>query len=438
MASGGDDALRVVEVKHGKDRHEIAVDDGSITTARDLMDRLLDITGVLQKNQKLLAKGKVLEADVPLASQMKPKGGRATVMLMASAGGGGGNAPKMTAGEAALAASRAAKAAKLADARKDGLEAMVTNEDRTRARKAREAFAATETARKAAWGKTGVVGLREAGLDEVPREVWDLGACPLNLHSCTSVAALTQNYLLTNALRTHVAGSTARVVDLHRNRIATLPAPKLATLTGITKLRLSGNVVTALDEFWNSLASLPALTTLCLEDNEIAALPTIEPGHFAKLETLSLDRNALAVLPDSFGLHMSALERLGLSGNRLASLPASLASCARLDRIDARRNTIESIPGAYAGMPRLRSLLLDGNRVGKGGIPVGLLTECVNLCELSLHDNAVSMEELRELDGWTAYDTRRKERAGKVLESRVMLGDRAFDEGGDVERFRRH
>ena len=228
------------------------------------------------------------------------------------------------------------------------------------------------------------------------------------------------------------------MVDLHRNRIATLPAPKLATLTGITKLRLSGNVVTALDEFWNSLASLPALTTLCLEDNEIAALPTVEPGHFAKLETLSLDRNALTVLPDTFGLHMSALERLGLSGNRLATLPASLASCARLDMIDARRNTIESIPGAYAGMPRLRSLLLDGNRVGKGGIPAGLLTECVNLCELSLHDNAVSMEELRELDGWTAYDTRRKARAGKVLESRVMLGDRAFDEGGDVERFRRH
>ena len=168
MASGGDDALRVVEVKHGKDRHEIAVDDGSITTARDLMDRLLDITGVLQKNQKLLAKGKVLEADVPLVSQMKPKGGRATVMLMASAGGGGGNAPKMTAGEAALAASRAAKAAKLADARKDGLEAMVTNEDRTRARKAREAFASTETARKAAWSKTGVVGLREA-VHEVTR-----------------------------------------------------------------------------------------------------------------------------------------------------------------------------------------------------------------------------------------------------------------------------
>ena len=174
-ASGDDDTLRVVDVKHGKDRHEIAVDDGDVFTARHLMDKLLDVTGVLQKNQKLLAKGKVLEADLPLAAQVKPRGGRATIMLMASAGGGGGAPRAMTAGEAALAASRAAKAAKLAEARKDGLDAMVTSEDRARARRAKEAFAANEAARRAAWGKTGVVGLREAGLEQVPSDVWDLG-----------------------------------------------------------------------------------------------------------------------------------------------------------------------------------------------------------------------------------------------------------------------
>ena len=174
-ASGDDDTLRVVDVKHGKDRHEIAVDDAAVFTARHLMDKLLDVTGVLQKNQKLLAKGKVLEADLPLAAQVKPRGGRATIMLMASAGGGGGAPRAMTAGEAALAASRAAKAAKLAEARKDGLDAMVTSEDRARARRAKEAFAANEAARRAAWGKTGVVGLREAGLEQVPSDVWDLG-----------------------------------------------------------------------------------------------------------------------------------------------------------------------------------------------------------------------------------------------------------------------
>ena len=32
-ASGDDDALRVVDVKHGKDRHEIAVDDAPVFTA---------------------------------------------------------------------------------------------------------------------------------------------------------------------------------------------------------------------------------------------------------------------------------------------------------------------------------------------------------------------------------------------------------------------
>ena len=174
-ASGDDDTLRVVDVKHGKDQHEIAVDDAAVFTARHLMDKLLDVTGVLQKNQKLLAKGKVLEADLPLAAQVKPRGGRATIMLMASAGGGGGAPRAMTAGEAALAASRAAKAAKLAEARKDGLDAMVTSEDRARARRAKEAFAANEAARRAAWGKTGVVGLREAGLEQVPSDVWDLG-----------------------------------------------------------------------------------------------------------------------------------------------------------------------------------------------------------------------------------------------------------------------
>mmetsp|Transcript_5412 Transcript_5412/g.24092 ORF Transcript_5412/g.24092 Transcript_5412/m.24092 type:complete len:411 (-) Transcript_5412:211-1443(-) len=408
-ASGDDDALRVVDVKHGKDRHEIAVDDGAVFTARHLMDKLLDLTGVLQKNQKLLAKGKVLVADLPLAAQVKPKGGRATIMLMASAGGGGGAPRAMTAGEAALAASRAAKAAKLAEARKDGLDAMVTSEDRARARRAKEAFAANEAARRAAWGKTGVVGLREAGLDGVPSDVWDLG-------------------------------SAVRVLDVHRNRIASLPAPRVAALVNVTKLRLSGNDVCSLDDFFHSLAALPALTTLALEDNAIAVFPTPTPGSFPRLEELTLDGNALTSLPDAFGdgASMQSLRRLGVSGNALRSLPPSLGSCPRLDAIDARRNAIDAIPESFAAASMLRSLLLDGNRVGVGGVPTSVLAGCAQLCELSLRDNAATMEELREVDGWDAYETRRKARAGKVLESRVMLGERAFDEGGDVERFRRH
>ena len=446
-ASGDDDALRVVDVKHGKDRHEIAVDDGAVFTARHLMDKLLDVTGVLQKNQKLLAKGKVLEADLPLAAQVKPKGGRATIMLMASAGGGGGAPRAMTAGEAALAASRAAKAAKLAEARKDGLDAMVTSEDRARARRAKEAFAANEAARRAAWGKTGVVGLREAGLEQVPSDVWDLGTSnpESEHHPIPSLPSepRADEHALTSFHPTPPSpapGSSVRVLDLHRNRIASLPAPNVAALVNVTKLRLSGNDVCSLDDFFHSLAALPALTTLALEDNAIAVFPTPTPGSFPRLEELTLDGNALTSLPDAFGdgASMQSLRRLGVSGNALRSLPPSLGSCPRLDAIDARRNAIDAIPESFAAASMLRSLLLDGNRVGVGGVPTSVLAGCAQLCELSLRDNAATMEELREVDGWDAYETRRKARAGKVLESRVMLGERAFDEGGDVERFRRH
>lgn len=447
-ASGDDDTLRVVDVKHGKDRHEIAVDDAAVFTARHLMDKLLDVTGVLQKNQKLLAKGKVLEADLPLAAQVKPRGGRATIMLMASAGGGGGAPRAMTAGEAALAASRAAKAAKLAEARKDGLDAMVTSEDRARARRAKEAFAANEAARRAAWGKTGVVGLREAGLEQVPSDVWDLGTSnpESELHPIPSLPPEPRADPFHTRSPPSIQppfpqpGSSVRVLDLHRNRIASLPAPNVAALVNVTKLRLSGNDVQTLGDFFHSLATLPALVTLALEDNAIAVFPTPAPGSFPRLEELTLDGNVLTSLPDAFGegASMPSLRRLGVSGNALRSLPPSLGRCAQLDAIDARRNAIVAVPESLAAASMLRSLLLDGNRVGVGGVPTSVLVGCTRLCELSLRDNAATMEELREIDGWDAYETRRVARAGKVLESRVMLGERAFDEGGDVERFRRH
>ena len=216
--------------------------------------------------------------------------------------------------------------------------------------------------------------------------------------------------------------------------------PRVAALVNVTKLRLSGNDVCSLDDFFHSLAALPALTTLALEDNAIAVFPTPTPGSFPRLEELTLDGNALTSLPDAFGdgASMQSLRRLGVSGNALRSLPPSLGSCPRLDAIDARRNAIDAIPESFAAASMLRSLLLDGNRVGVGGVPTSVLAGCAQLCELSLRDNAATMEELREIDGWDAYETRRKARAGKVLESRVMLGERAFDEGGDVERFRRH
>lgn len=163
------EALTCVEVKNGKERLEfhLPTDAEAPVTVGWLMGALEERAGVLRKHQKLICKGKVLEAERPIAEQCRGKAGRATVMLMASVGGGGAPPPPPTAGQAALAASRAAKAAKLAEARANG-----TRVDPAPPRE----FADVEAARRASWSKTGIVGLRNASLDDIPDEVWALGA----------------------------------------------------------------------------------------------------------------------------------------------------------------------------------------------------------------------------------------------------------------------
>lgn len=75
--------------------------------------------------------------------------------------------------------------------------------------------------------------------------------------------------------------------------------------------------------------------------------------------------------------------------------------------------------------------------ISKTGIPQRVLDNCERLSELSLKNNAVTVEELRELDGWQKYNERRVSRADKILESKTILGEASFREGADAERYMR-
>ena len=179
-------------------------------------------------------------------------------MLMASVGGGGAPPPPPTAGQAALAASRAAKAAKLAEARANG-----TRVDPAPPRE----FADVEAARRASWSKTGIVGLRNASLDDIPDEVWALGASrdpsrdptvvagehhrratrlsptpPPPRYFCPTVSDTRVIHTLRPILP---AGDAARAVDLHGNRLTRVPS-SVRALSSLTRLRASDNAL-ALD-----------------------------------------------------------------------------------------------------------------------------------------------------------------------------------------------
>lgn len=63
-------------------------------------------------------------------------------------------------------------------------------------------------------------------------------------------------------------------------------------------------------------------------------------------------------------------------------------------------------------------------------VPPAVLRDCGALRTLSLHDNPITVEELRNTEGWAAHDARRRQKHDKQLGSEV-LGP-GMDEGADA------
>ena len=412
---GAPSPQRVVEVKHGKRKVDIVVE-GAATVAW-LMEEIFTETGVLRKHQKLLCKGKQLVATETVDAQCMFKNGKTTVMLLARAGGGGAPPPPPTAGQQALAASRKAK-----------FDAMVaqrmTPGENAGGGPPGESLEATVASRVVAWRSTGIVGMRELGLRTIPSEAFAIGP-------------------------------KARVADATANAVAAVPR-RVAEWSNCAKLHLGKNKLTLESVDWEALATLTSLTHLRLDENNlVGTLPRSVAFAMPRLEVLALDGNRIASLPDdeeptatdsvaadddaAEKRYFPALERVSFARNLVTRLPDAFGTCVRLESIDASHNLIAEIPASLASAPRLRALNLDGNKTLKArGVPVTFLKNAVALDRLTFHGCDVEMETLRESDGWQTYDDRRKKRAGKVLESRVLLGDAAFDEGADVERRKRH
>ena len=303
-----------------------------------LMDQIETETGVMETPEAALQGSDWSRRDGGRACAFK--NGKTTVMLLASAGGGGAPPPPPTAGQQALAASRKAK-----------LEAMTTA--RATRRDASSSPEATVSSRVVAWRSTGIVGMRDMGLEAIPSEAFAIGL-------------------------------KARVVDASANRVAALPN-RVAEWTKITRLVLTKNALTLETVDWEALTSLSNVSHLGLEENDIAgALPASVATKMPRLETLALDGNRIASLPSfeneedaddatigTSSPYFPSLVCLSFARNRVTRIPSSLGSCARLERVDASRNEIECIPVALASAPRLKTLALDFNkRLRVEGVPL--------------------------------------------------------------------
>uniref|UniRef100_A0A8C3D7M2 Leucine rich repeat and sterile alpha motif containing 1 n=1 Tax=Corvus moneduloides TaxID=1196302 RepID=A0A8C3D7M2_CORMO len=108
-----------------------------------------------------------------------------------------------------------------------------------------------------------------------------------------------------------------------------------------------------------SLLSLITVKVLDLHDNQLASLPA-DIGQLAALQVLNLERNLLKSLPQSIG-DLTQLQVLNVKGNKLRELPGSVSGLRSLRALDVSGNVLQELPRVLAHVRTLQTLTLDAS-----------------------------------------------------------------------------
>uniref|UniRef100_A0A1D1Z4J0 LRR repeats and ubiquitin-like domain-containing protein At2g30105 n=1 Tax=Anthurium amnicola TaxID=1678845 RepID=A0A1D1Z4J0_9ARAE len=356
-----------VQVKFGARTIPLAISPDS--TVRELKSLLQPLTNVLPRGQKLICKGKVL-AD-PMTLKSLQISDRSKVMLIASHGVHQGDGP--------------IKSDTLGNLRKN------INVNRNTG----QATSMTiEKSRLERWRVTGIVALSECQLKVIPEDVWSCGLC-------------------------------ARVLDVSNNFIEVVPA-KIGSLASMSKLFLNANNLSDDSISWESMSCLKSLTILNLSHNHLNALPSVL-GTLTSLMQLHVSNNKLKCLPADIG-HLNELQVLKAGNNMIGSIPSSIGNCSSLVEVDLSSNLLDGLPETFGNLTNLKCLHLKNN--GLQSLPATLFKACIQLSTLDLHGTQITNDSLRQLEGWEAFDERRRLKHQKQLDFRVGGSD-GFDEGAD-------
>ncbi|PKI51287.1 LRR repeats and ubiquitin-like domain-containing protein At2g30105 [Punica granatum] len=340
------------------------------TTVKELKSLLQPLTNVLPRGQKLIFKGKVLVDSQTLKASDLTNG--AKLMLMASQGLHQGDGP-------ILKEARTRPIRRDNDACNAAKQKMVTHVDKTRLER---------------WKATGVVALADCNLKAIPDEVW---AC----------------------------GTSTRTLDISNNSIQDVPS-QIGSLTSMQKFMLNANGLCDESISWEGLASLKFLTVLSMSQNNLTALP-LALGSLGSLRHLDIANNKLTSLPDEIGC-LTRLELLKANNNRISTIPAHIDGCCTLMEVDLSHNLLLELPETVCNLRNLKALHLSNN--GLNTLPHNLFKECTSLCTLGLHNTEITIDNIRQFEGWEGFEERRRLKHQKQLDFRVA-SSAEFDEGAD-------
>mmetsp|Transcript_43034 Transcript_43034/g.52201 ORF Transcript_43034/g.52201 Transcript_43034/m.52201 type:complete len:289 (+) Transcript_43034:77-943(+) len=246
--------------------------------------------------------------------------------------------------------------------------------------------------REETWQRTGIIGVRDCGLKELPKSVFTLG-------------------------------NVARNLDATNNNLERLP-PELGNLNLLKNLTLASNKLVSLPM---DIGKLVQLKVLALDHNMLTSLPE-DIGLLVKLEKLTLSNNRLNQLPNTIG-KCTKLTQLVVSKNNLSELPLSVGELTNLEFLDAGCNSLVEIPSSLSACKRLAEVMMDQN--GIRTVPSEVLIECIALHTLSLHQNPINIEVLQKVNGYDVFAERLKAKHDKRIAGGVLIGERGLDDGLD-------
>lgn len=110
------------------------------------------------------------------------------------------------------------------------------------------------------------------------------------------------------------------IIEIHKNRIKTIPDEYFASTPALTRFSIWGNLLEALP---SSICSCSDLLGLQVQENQLKELPGGQPWP-SKLETLFLQSNPLVKLPEELK-KCSAMRRCNVSGLALEASGSAVA-----------------------------------------------------------------------------------------------------------------
>ncbi|XP_075026609.1 E3 ubiquitin-protein ligase LRSAM1 isoform X2 [Calonectris borealis] len=151
------------------------------------------------------------------------------------------------------------------------------------------------------------------------------------------------------------------ILDISKCELSEVPYGAFATCKVLQKkvLIIHTNNLTSLVPKSCSLLSLVTVKVLDLHDNQLASLPA-DIGQLTSLQVLNLERNLLKCLPQSIG-DLAQLQMLNVKGNKLKELPATVSGLRSLRTLDISENTLQELPRVLAHIRTLETLTLDAS-----------------------------------------------------------------------------